>query len=169
MRTKRWNDELLKHAVNNSTSIRQVLHILGLKEAGGNYVQITHQIKLLNLNTSHFTGKGWNKGRKIPKTATDINVLLIENSTAQSYKLKRRLFQEKLKNPKCEICGWAQMANDGRIPVELDHINGIHTDNRLINLRILCPNCHSLQSTHRGKNKHRFSGGIGIRAALKML
>ena len=68
------------------------------------------------------------------------------------------------------MCGWCQETLDGRIPVELDHINGNNTDNRLENLRILCPNCHSLQSTHRGKTKKYWSsGGIGIRAALKML
>ncbi|QQS22454.1 HNH endonuclease [Candidatus Saccharibacteria bacterium] len=59
------------------------------------------------------------------------------------------------KKPKCEICGWEERSIDGRIPVELDHINGIHSDNRLENLRILCPNCHSLQPTHRGRNKKR--------------
>jgi 5-methylcytosine-specific restriction endonuclease McrA len=79
--------------------------------------------------------------------------LLVENGTTQSYKLKAKLFAAELKQPKCELCGWAAIASDGRIPLELDRINGVHNDNRLENLRILCPNCHSLQPTHRGKNK----------------
>jgi hypothetical protein len=62
-------------------------------------------------------------------------------------------FKEGIKKEECEMCGWAKSSLDGRIPLELDHINGDHHDNRLINLRILCPNCHSLQPTHRGKNK----------------
>lgn len=70
--------------------------------------------------------------------------------------------------PRCELCDWAEMAEDGRIPVELDHINGDRYDNRIKNLRILCPNCHSLQSTHRGKNQKRRGGGIGRHATLKM-
>ncbi len=74
-------------------------------------------------------------------------------SRYQSFKLKKRLFLQGLKQPVCELCNWAQVAPDGRIPVELDHINGDHSDNRLENLRILCPNCHSLQPTHRGLNK----------------
>jgi 5-methylcytosine-specific restriction endonuclease McrA len=44
-------------------------------------------------------------------------------------------------------------ASDGRIPVELDHVNGDKSDNRIENLRILCPSCHSLQPTHRGLNQ----------------
>ena len=55
----------------------------------------------------------------------------------------------------------AEKSEDGRIPVELDYINGDHHDNRIKNLRILCPNCHSLQLTHRGKNKRRRGGEIG--------
>lgn len=48
--------------------------------------------------------------------------------------------------------GWSKNSKDGRLPLELDHINGNPKDNRLINLRVLCPNCHSLKQTHRGKN-----------------
>ena len=79
--------------------------------------------------------------------------LLVVNGSAQSYKLKIKLIAAGMKQAACELCGWCQMSSDGRVPVELDHINGDHTDNRIENLRILCPNCHSLQPTHRGKNK----------------
>jgi len=48
---------------------------------------------------------------------------------------------------------------DGRLPIELDYINGDHDDNRIENLRVLCPNCHSLQPTHRGSNKRKLRGG----------
>lgn len=68
-----------------------------------------------------------------------------------------------------ERCGWAERAEDGRIPVELDHKNGDRFDNRFENLQILCPNCHSLQPTHRGKNVKSRGGGIGRHATLKML
>jgi hypothetical protein len=170
MRTRRWNEDKLKHAVIESKSIRQVIRNLGLIPAGGNYQQIRKYIALYQLDTTHFTGKGWNKGNKyIFKPKISISEILRQNSDFQSFKLKKRLFLEGLKQESCELCGWSDRSLDGRIPLELDHINGDRHDNRIINLRILCPNCHSLQPTHRGRNKaRRASGEIGIHATLKM-
>ena len=81
--------------------------------------------------------------------------ILVKNSNYQSYKLKRRLFVAGVKQQRCEKCGWAEKAPDGRLPLELDHINGDPRDNRLENLRILCPNCHSLQLHYRGCNRKK--------------
>lgn len=149
-----WTDEQLIDAVKVSKSYRNVLVLLGIIPAGGNYAQVQHRIKVLDLDTSHFTGMRWNKGTTYhTKTLPPIESLLVVGGRTQSYKLKKRLFSESLKSPKCELCGWAEKSADGRVPVELDHINGNHYDNRLENLRVLCPNCHSLQPTHRGKNK----------------
>lgn len=154
MPKRSWSDAQLTEAVRQCVSIRRVISELGLIPAGGNYVQIQNRIKALNLDTTHFTGKRWNVGKSYhTNTRPELATLLTVNSNVQSYKLKMRLFETGIKTPQCELCGWAEMALDGRIPVELDHINGLHTDNRIENLRVLCPNCHSLQPTHRGKNK----------------
>lgn len=151
---KSWSDQQLTTAVLQNKSIRSVIASLGLIPAGGNYSQVQAAIKRLNLDTGHFTGKGWSKGLKYHnKRLPKIEELLVNGGTTQSYKLKHRLYESGLRQPKCELCGWAEKSVDGRIPLELDHINGVHTDNRLENLRILCPNCHSLQPTHRGRNK----------------
>jgi len=132
-----------------------VLLDLGLVPAGGNYEQIKKRVKMLGLNTRHFTGSRWNVGerRKQTRFGVPAKQLLKKNSDFQSYKLKNKLFKEGYKKQKCELCGWCEVSKDGRIPVELDHINGDRHDNRIENLRILCPNCHSLQPTHRGRNK----------------
>ena len=151
---KKWSTTDLIKAVEKSTSVRQVLQYIGLVEAGGNYDHIKREIKKLDLNIDHFSGKGWRKGKTIPREPVyTLKQILIKDSTYQSHKLKKRLFSEKIKKPECEKCGWSKISEDGRIPLELDHINGQKNDNRLENLRILCPNCHSLQITHRGKNK----------------
>lgn len=153
---KRWTEEQLKQAAQKSSSIRQVIFHLGLVPAGGNYIHVQKYLRALKINISHFKGKGWNKGlKRIGEFRISLDQALVSNSTYQSYKLKRRLFAAGLKIPKCEECGWAKTTTDGRLPLELDHINGDRMDNRLENLRILCPNCHSLQSTHRSKNRKR--------------
>ena len=149
-----WTAEDLRAAVGSSTSIAQVLRALGLQQAGGNYEHVRRRISELGLDISHFVGQAWNRGLVFrPNTPAPLDTILVEGRWAASHHLKNRLIREGIKPPHCEICGWAQRADDGRLPLELDHINGNREDNRLENLRVLCPNCHSLQPTHRGLNK----------------
>lgn len=165
-------------AVVASKSIRSVIIKLGLVPAGGNYVQIQRAIERLQLDTTHFSGKGWYEGwqsaYKRAERLRDLQAVLVKGSTVQSFGLKKRLFHAGIKEPKCELCGWSEVSQDGRIPVELDHINGNRYDNRIENLRILCPNCHSLQLTHRGRNKKvlltklRTGGVTGSHEGLKI-
>jgi len=153
VRKRSWTLLQLKSAVTSSTSVAQVIGKLGLIPAGGNYAQVNKYILENNIDTSHFLGKAWAQGKKHTfKPRIPLEKILVKHSSYQSFKLKRRLFAKGIKLPKCELCGWAQYSKDGRLPLELDHINGEHSDNRIENLRILCPNCHSLQSTHRGRN-----------------
>ncbi|MFH0912528.1 MAG: HNH endonuclease signature motif containing protein [Patescibacteria group bacterium] len=153
MRKRKWTIKALRQAVRKSFSIRQVLLKLGLRPAGGNYEQIQKYIQEFNLDIQHFRGKGWNAGMKgIGKPRIPLDKILTKNSNFQSFKLKKRLFSAKLKPMYCEQCGWAKCSATGHLPLELDHINGDRHDNRIKNLRILCPNCHSLTETYRGKN-----------------
>ncbi len=152
MRKRKWTLENLQQAVKESTGFRGVLRKLGLVPAGGNYAQIKKYLLENNINYSHFTGRAWNKGKKgYFRPFIPLADILKKGSTYQSYKLKRRLFRENLKKEACEMCGWFKQTEGGYVPLELDHVNGDHSDNRLANLRVLCPNCHSLQPTHRGR------------------
>ena len=156
MRKRSWSKKDLGSAAKQSTSIRQILHHLGLKESGGNYKQIKKYLRHYKVNINHFRGQAWNRGLNgIGKPRLSLKEILVKGSGYQSYKLKKRLFVANLKTPKCQICGWSKQSQDGRIPLELDHINGDSSDNRLENLRILCPNCHSLQPTYRGRNRKK--------------
>jgi 5-methylcytosine-specific restriction endonuclease McrA len=155
---RKWTIEQLKQAVKSSPSYRQVLMKLNLVEAGGNYEQIKKYIKEHKLSIKHFKGKAWNKGlRYIGTPIRPLKDILKKNSSFQSFKLKTRLFNAGLKPQHCEECGWAEESKDGYLPLELGHINGDRHDNRLENLRILCPNCHSLKPTHRGRNRIKYA------------
>jgi len=147
---KKYTDLQFTTAVQECLSIRQVLIQLGLEPKGGNYKTIHKHIKRLNLDTSHFTGMLWSKGRIIgPKQ--EIEKYLNNELTISSHSLKIRLIKEGLKLHQCESC----LLKDWQgypIAIELDHIDGNNANNNLSNLRILCPNCHAMTSNYRGRN-----------------
>lgn len=93
-----------------------------------------------------------------------LSEILVENSTYTHNKnLKSRLIAEGLLEEKCAKCGLGNSWNGEPLNLQLDHANGINNDNRLINLRLLCPNCHSQTPTFCGKhlatvNKCKFCG-----------
>lgn len=152
---KKYSDEQFIQAVKDNKSYAGVIKQLGLVPAGGNYATVKKKIAELNLDISHFTGKGWNVGLKFkPKQAQPLSEILVENSNYQSYKLLKRLIKEGVKERICERCNNKEWLN-GPIPLELHHVNGIHNDNRLENLQVLCPNCHALTDNYRGKSNKK--------------
>ena len=152
MANKRTKEEY-EAAIISSYSIAGACRQLGIKPSGGNYRIIHNAIKEYSLNTQHFTGQGWNTNLQFkPFKEKPIAEILIKGSSYQSYKLKRRLLVEGLKEEICECCGLRTWQGK-TIPLELHHINGDNTDNRLENLELLCPNCHALTDCYRGKNK----------------
>lgn len=156
-----WSDEDLRRAVSQSRSIAQVLGALGLKVGGGTYVAIQRRIAALELDTSHFKGKGWSKGLKnpVPQRKRPLSEILVRDSTyTYTNGLRLRLLKEGLKEYRCEVCGREEW-NGKPIPLQLDHINGDRTDHRLENLRIVCPNCHAQTDTWCGKNVGRVGSG----------
>lgn len=151
-----YSDDELKIAVETSESIRQVLMKLNLKPQGSNYSNIKRRIKILGLSTEHFLGMGYlkNKSHSWGKRKHTLEEILVENSPylGTGNVLKKRLYASNLLKNECCKCGINEWMGQ-KLSLHLDHINGNNKDNRIENLRILCPNCHSLTETYAGKNK----------------
>lgn len=147
-------DKQLIKAVKNNISIRSTLHYLNLCETGSAYRNIQRRIKNLNIDISHFLGRGYLRGKNhtwAPKQPL-IEILVKNSSYSNIARLKIRLLKEKLLINQCYECKLKPLWNNKILVLQLDHVNGINNDHRIENLRLLCPNCHSQTDTFAGKN-----------------
>jgi len=140
-----WDENEIRKAVNESFSYREVLRKLNISTNGYNAETLKRKIEEYNISVTHFTFRPKQLSTKKP-----IEVYLSENTHIASSKLKERLIKAGLKENKCEICG-AESWLGKRLICQLHHINGDNTDNRLENLQILCPNCHSQTDNYCGQ------------------
>jgi hypothetical protein len=155
----RASDDEIRIAVQSSRSFADVLRKIGHRPGGRSQANLKCRVAMLGLDTSHFTGAGWRRGSTTPVLpAAPLEEFLVDGRLCQTATLKRRLIQAGLKRSRCEACGNTAW-NGSPIPLELDHINGRREDNRLANLRLLCPNCHAQTPTYRGRN---IGTGAGI-------
>jgi len=150
------NKQAVKSAIEKSSSKKEVLEVLGLRAAGGNYSALERWCETHGLGLPKFIPSP--PGMK----AFENSRVFIENSTYQNRSgLKKRMFELGVEN-KCAECGQGPEWNGKPLTLQLDHINGIHNDNRLENLRILCPHCHSQTETFCGRSKRFCACGTKV-------
>lgn len=161
------SDEQFVELLKKSSTISEVLFKLGYTVKGNSwgYSQVKRRMDDLNLDHSIFKGRS-----AIIKTTKLNNIkkedILKENCKHQRTVLRRYIIKNNLIPYKCAICGCTEWQGK-TLSLELDHINGINNDNRLENLRFLCPNCHSQTSTYGSRNQQLNNSKYDISEELR--
>lgn len=150
----KYTKELLETNVKDCYSFAELCRRLGLKPEGSNPKTLRKKMDEFGVDYSHFTGQAWNKNPENPVYRGKYLPKLCEHSSLSSANVKELVYRLGLKENKCEICGITEWQGNPII-CELHHINGDSTDNRIENLQILCPNCHSQTDNFRSKNRSK--------------
>lgn len=149
--TKEWLEELCA----SSYSYAEVLRKAGRKQGGGTQATLKKKIEEFEIDISHFTGQGWcgHSNNSIQREDKyKIEEIFVKNSPAGWSSIKRYIKKYNLIDYKCSKCGCDGHWQGGEIALQVDHIDGDHSNNELSNLRYLCPNCHALTETYCGRN-----------------
>ena len=157
-RVRSWTDAQLCEAVANSRCMTEVLIRLGLRAVGGNHRTMKRWVAELRLDTSHFRVDerrriGRDRGHALQ--VRPLETIFVEHSPA-SQRILRKYALLHIRPQRCALCGNPGWHNGQPLSLQLDHINGTHDDNRLENLRWLCPNCHSQTPTFCGRSSRRW-------------
>ncbi|MFJ9443899.1 HNH endonuclease signature motif containing protein [Kitasatospora sp. NPDC101235] len=150
-----YTKELLQEAVSASQSVAGVLRYLNRPQAGGTQAHVGRRIKALGIDTSHFTGQSHNRGKPSPRRLPPGEVLVRRPAEAKrlpGFRIRRAL-AELGRAEECQGCGTGPEWRGQPMTLEVDHINGDWSDNQPDNLRLLCPNCHSVTPTYCRRKK----------------
>jgi hypothetical protein len=151
-RERFYSDDDVRRAVAESSTLTEALRRLGLRAAGGNYKTLKALIVRLGIATDHLDpGLSRRRALALHCRKRPLEEVLTEHSTYNRSNLKQRLYAGGIKQRRCEMCGQDEEWRGGHMSLILDHVNGIHDDNRLENLRIICPNCNATLDTHCGR------------------
>jgi hypothetical protein len=145
-----YSEEEARTAIAASSSWAESLRRLGLCTTGGAWRVLKKHAQAWEISTDHFDPDGA-RIRNLRRTQKPLDEVLVEGSTYPRKDIKRRLLAEGLKQARCELCGQDEVWQGKPMAMILDHINGVRDDNRLENLRIVCPNCAATLDTHCGR------------------
>ncbi|AWN27447.1 HNH endonuclease signature motif containing protein [Streptomyces sp. NEAU-S7GS2] len=146
----------LEVAVVASQSLAGVLAHLGRTDNSTSRRALKRSIEAYGLSTEHFTGQGHRRGLPSPARKSADNILRQREPGSRREKtvFLRRALNEKKVSRQCSECSLGDTWQGKRLVLEIDHINGDRLDNRLENLRYLCPSCHSQTRTFSCRSAH---------------
>lgn len=147
---KQKTKEELQTIINESTTFAEVMKKLGYTANRGNsYMALRKYLSALDIDITKFK-----KPCNSHPSYTIEEILVKDTPYTNMSSLKKRLLENKLLEYKCSCCGIKEWQNSPLV-LQLDHINGDNRDNRIENLRLLCPNCHSQTKTFCRSTKER--------------
>jgi Zn finger protein HypA/HybF involved in hydrogenase expression len=146
------NKEEMLDLLSKSKSMREVIISLGLSPNGsGGYRYVKDKIIKLGLEIPKYHYYG---DPTLKQKYSDEDVFC-KNSTFPRQKIKNRIIKNNLLKYECSVCKNDGNWNGFKLSLHLDHVNGVNNDNRICNLRFLCPNCHSQTDTYGGKSNKK--------------
>ena len=142
-----------RELVKRSSSVREALLFFGITGTGNSFQTFKKRAKEDGIDLSNMPSirPGGRVGRVVK--SIPLEVVMVLGSTYDTTNLKKRLLKKGILENICAICGNDPVWNGMPLGLRLDHINGIHNDNRLPNLRMVCPNCDSQLDTYCGRNR----------------
>ena len=145
----RWGDEeLIRNAIESSSSIKRAIEKIGAHPNSKSYRRFHEACASMGIDFSF--------PNKFKTTKFTPESVLHENfPKRRNVLVKKIVIENGFLDNECSICKLGPEWNGVKLVLQLDHINGIYNDNRIENLRILCPNCHSQTATYAGKNARR--------------
>jgi hypothetical protein len=150
----RHTERRLREAVRRSSSVSEVVRRLGINPVGGNEAHIGRRIAALRIDTSHFSPVC---RRRRAARRTPLVLGVPSEGRVPGERLRKALLRNGIEE-KCAICGTGPEWHGEPLRLEVDHRNGEWWDNRSENLRLLCPNCHAVTDTFRGRKRRTEAG-----------
>ncbi|MFH9013784.1 HNH endonuclease signature motif containing protein [Streptomyces sp. NPDC017943] len=158
----RWTRAVLERAVGASTNMCEVLRHLGLDVVGGHHTHISRRIKAYGIDTSHFVPVVRTERMRYNQRRRTAEEILVQDTSPRACRVPsarlRRAMRELGVEERCALCGTGALWLGEPLSLEVDHIDGDWRNNRIDNVRFLCPNCHATTDRYRGRGARRPQG-----------
>lgn len=141
-----WQEDKLPEIVKNCVNLTEVLNYLEIPRQGNNSVTLKGILDRNGIDYSHFTGRAREYAKPLEKS---VEYYLTNETNVKPFVLKKKLLEAGLKENRCECCGITDW-NGKPLVMQLHHVDGNTKNNKIENLQILCPNCHSQTENYCG-------------------